>query len=188
MKKYELVLLLDPSMKADDRQKRLDEVEAGIKTAIKEVDDIGILDLAYDLWAKKGKDRAYFKSYLLELDNNGLSSLKESLLYKDFILRSFVFVRGATQPFFKFVELNKKLETIIESRGKQKFGQKVSFYTNDENIQYLTWKAIIMLRKYVTRFADIKPRKYTGNAVKRQKKLRKCILRAKELGLLEYVR
>lgn len=43
-----------------------------------------------------------------------------------------------------------------------------------------------MLRKYITRFGDIKPRAYTNNSVATQKKLKKEILRARELGFIEY--
>jgi ribosomal protein S18 len=45
-----------------------------------------------------------------------------------------------------------------------------------------------MLKKYMTRFGDVKPRKYTGNRVSVQKALRKVIIRAREMGLLEYVK
>ncbi|HBB04895.1 TPA: hypothetical protein DCZ39_08710 [Patescibacteria group bacterium] len=43
-----------------------------------------------------------------------------------------------------------------------------------------------MLKKYITRFGDIKPREYTFNAVGTQKKLKKVILRARELGFIAY--
>ena len=43
-----------------------------------------------------------------------------------------------------------------------------------------------MLKKYITRFGEIKPREYTGNSVSTQKKLKKVILRARELGFLTY--
>ena len=45
-----------------------------------------------------------------------------------------------------------------------------------------------MLKKYVSRFGNIKPRGYTVNPVNKQKKLRKAVLRARELGLIEYVK
>ncbi|OQY38182.1 MAG: hypothetical protein B6229_06600 [Spirochaetaceae bacterium 4572_7] len=40
----------------------------------------------------------------------------------------------------------------------------------------------------MTRFGSIKPRKYTKNPVKTQKKLRQEIIRARGLGLLEFIR
>jgi ribosomal protein S18 len=44
-----------------------------------------------------------------------------------------------------------------------------------------------MLQKYISRFGDMKPRKYTGNSVSTQKKLREAVIRARELGVLKYV-
>lgn len=45
-----------------------------------------------------------------------------------------------------------------------------------------------MFKKYITRFGEVKPRKYTGNSVSVQKKLREAILRARELGLLSFTK
>jgi len=59
---------------------------------------------------------------------------------------------------------------------------------NKDNKKYLTWKAIPVLKKYMTRFGSIKPRKYTKNPVLVQKKVKECIHRARELGLLEYIK
>jgi ribosomal protein S18 len=43
-----------------------------------------------------------------------------------------------------------------------------------------------MIKKYITRFGEIKPRAYTNNAVSTQKKLKTVILRARELGFVAY--
>lgn len=45
-----------------------------------------------------------------------------------------------------------------------------------------------MLQKYVTRFGNVKPSKYTNNPVRIQKKVRVAILRAREFGLIPYTR
>lgn len=63
-----------------------------------------------------------------------------------------------------------------------------NFFDNKEHIQYINWKSLALLKRYMTRFGDIKPRKYTGNSVKVQKMLRISILRARELGLLPYIK
>jgi ribosomal protein S18 len=69
-----------------------------------------------------------------------------------------------------------------------RFGQKISFFAREENKKYLDWKSIVILHKYLTRFGDIKPRRYTSNTISRQKKVRRCIIRARELGVLEYLK
>lgn len=59
----------------------------------------------------------------------------------------------------------------------------------DKNNEYLiNWKSVILLKKYMTRFGDIKPRRFTGNSVSQQKKVRKAIIRARELWIIEYIK
>ena len=65
---------------------------------------------------------------------------------------------------------------------------KKTFFVDKKNHQYINWKAIAALKKYLTRFGDIKPRKYTGVSVGVQKRIRKSIIRARELGLLPYIK
>lgn len=52
----------------------------------------------------------------------------------------------------------------------------------------ISWKALPLLRMYTTRFDDIKPRKYSNHPVSIQKKMRKAIIRAREIGLLPYTK
>jgi small subunit ribosomal protein S18 len=55
-------------------------------------------------------------------------------------------------------------------------------------IEDINWKSITLLQHYITRFGNIKPRKYTGNNVSFQKATRQAIIRARELGLIPYIR
>jgi len=59
-------------------------------------------------------------------------------------------------------------------------------FKNKENLDLINWKSVDLLRTYTTRFANIKPRKFTGLSVSHQKKVRQAIIRARELGLLPY--
>ena len=52
--------------------------------------------------------------------------------------------------------------------------------------QDIIWKNISLLNFYTNRFGYIKPRKYTGNSVKYQKKIRNSIIIARQLGLLPF--
>lgn len=61
-------------------------------------------------------------------------------------------------------------------------------YFNKENEYLINWKSVNLLSKYVTRFWDIKPRKFTWNSVSQQKELKKAISRARELALLPYIK
>lgn len=68
------------------------------------------------------------------------------------------------------------------------FVKKKNFFFNKEREALIHWKSIDLLQKYTTRFGFIKPRKYTAVSVKQQKALRIAIIRARELGLIPYVR
>jgi ribosomal protein S18 len=93
-----------------------------------------------------------------------------------------------TQVFLEFEKLQKELDEIINSRDNKRFGNKISFLSHLENAKYINWKSIVILKKYLTRFGSIKPRKYTKNCVNTQKQLRKEIIRARGLGLLEFIK
>jgi ribosomal protein S18 len=62
----------------------------------------------------------------------------------------------------------------------------VNFFSDKKNEKYLDRKSVAMLKKYITRFGNIKPREYTHNSVGTQKKLKTAILRARELGFIAY--
>jgi ribosomal protein S18 len=151
-------------------------------------DDMGLKTLAYNLHDKAGQDTAYICSYYVQAPSSEIIEFKKQLVYNKAIKRYVVYKMHAKQPMFVFNDLQEELEKIITSWDEKKVGQKLSFFANKKNSTYLDWKAIPMLKKYITRFGNIKPRKYTGNSVSIQKKLREVILRAKELGLIEYVR
>ncbi|MDR3168498.1 MAG: 30S ribosomal protein S18 [Candidatus Peribacteria bacterium] len=69
----------------------------------------------------------------------------------------------------------------------KRYGNKLTFFTKKENEKYLNWKSVDLLKYYLTRFGNIKPRLYTENSVKVQKKLRTEIIRARTLGLLPFI-
>ncbi len=64
--------------------------------------------------------------------------------------------------------------------------KKSNLLNRQELVGLISWKAIPLLTEYMTRFDNIKPRKYSQHSVRVQKKLRKAIIRARELGLIAY--
>lgn len=188
MKKYELVLMVDPSRKETDCKSLLKEFEDMLWSNLLEKDDIGLQDLVYDLGSKAGNNRAYFVSYYVQGDNTAVKDIKKILLYKEGILRYFIFSMTNTQIFHYLEKVSKELEDVIASWEWTKFGQKLLFFANDKNKSYISRKSLPMLQKYVTRFGNIKPRKYTNNPVNVQKKLRSVILRAREMWLVVYTK
>lgn len=65
---------------------------------------------------------------------------------------------------------------------------KKDFFAYGDNASLIHWKTVDLLKRYMTRFGNIKPRKYTGLSVKHQKAVRQSIIRAREIGLLPYTR
>lgn len=61
-----------------------------------------------------------------------------------------------------------------------------NFFSYGDNAGLINWKSVDLLKKYTTRFGNIKPRKYSGLSVKHQKAVRQAIIRAREIGLLPY--
>lgn len=55
-------------------------------------------------------------------------------------------------------------------------------------IKYIDYKDVSLLRKYVTKYGKIVPRYYTGVSLKYQKMLTTAIKRARQMGLLKFVR
>lgn len=180
MQKYDVVLLVDVSLSDKERTTVLDGIETLLgKILIK--DEIGLKSLSYNLKDKAGNDKAYFYSYYVEAPATDIAEFKKQMVYNKAIKRYMVYSMGAKQEFFKFEDINAELQKTIESREQKKLGQKLSFFIDKRNGKYINWKAIPMLQKYITRFGDIKPRKYTNNSVATQKKVRESILRAREL-------
>jgi len=188
MQKYELVLMLDASLQEKERQNTVSSLENEIKDCILKKDDMGLRKTMYDFHRVRGHNNFYIHSYYIQAENKDLDVIKKQLLYNKAIARYFIFKMNSTDEFFMFDELQTKLSKFLDESEEKKTGQKVSFFMNKENKKYLTWKAITILKKYMTRFGSIKPRKYTKNPVLTQKKVKECIHRARELGLLEYIK
>ena len=149
MKNYELVLMLKVSITEAERKAVISEIESKYKVLDK--DEIGIKDLYYTV---KGGIRQAFSA-----DN--IADLKKSLLYNPTLIHYEIFAREANQEFFHFEKLQASFEKAIEDIKDRKFGQKVTFFSKAENAKYINWKSISILKYYLTRFGDIKPRQYT---------------------------
>jgi len=188
MKNYELVLLLNPSVQDKEQKEFLAVLEKEIQKNIVEKDDIGLLTLAHDLWEKKGNNKFYFVSYYLKADTDIAKIISQFLLYNKIVYRYSLFSMNKEEGILSFEKTQQEMQKIIDEWIEKKKGNKITFFIKPENRKYVSWKSLPMLKKYMTRFGDIKPRKYTWNPVGVQKNLRKIIIRAREMGLLEYIK
>ena len=57
-----------------------------------------------------------------------------------------------------------------------------------EKITYIDYKNIPLLRRFMSQYARIVPKYYSGVCLKHQKRLANAIKRAREMALLAYVR
>jgi len=186
MQKYDVVLLVDASLSETNRKEVVSDFEKLIKKTIVEQDDIGLQQLMYDLGSKSWNDKAYVYSYCIEAEAEDLDIIKKSLLYNKTVKRYCIFKMDKNEEFLKFAKINEELQGIVDWWDPKKLGQKVAFFSDKKNAKYLNWKSVTMIKKYITRFGEIKPRAYTNNAVSTQKKLKTVILRARELGFVAY--
>lgn len=186
MQKYDLVLLVDASLSETNRKEVVTELETLIKKIIVKQDDMGLQQLMYDLWSKAWNDKAYVYSYYIEAKAEDLDIIKKHLLYNKAIKRYYVFKMDKNEDFLIFSKVSDELNEIIEAWDPKKLWQKVSFFSDKKNAKYLNRKSVVMLKKYITRFGNIKPRAYTNNSVSTQKKLKNVILRARELWFIAY--
>ena len=171
-----------------DRKGILEEVEWVIKGGLVKKDEIGVCTLVHDLWEKRGNNNFYVISYYFKADQQILESIKKALLYNKVVYRYFIFGMNTSDEMFELKTIQDEMNGILEKWIEKKVWPKVSFFANADNKKYITWKAIPMLKKYMTRFGNVKPRKYTGNSVSVQKKLRSTIIRAREMWFLEYIK
>ena len=186
MQKYDVVLLVDASLSETNRKEVVSEFEKLIKKDIVDQDDIGLQQLMYDLGNKAWNDKVYVYSYCIQAEAEDLDVIKKNVLYNKAIKRYYIFKMDKNEEFVKFSKVNDELKSIIETWDPKKLWQKVNFFSDKKNAKYLNRKSVPMLKKYITRFGDIKPREYTHNSVSTQKKLKTTILRARELWFVAY--
>ena len=188
MQNYELVILLDPKTQENERNELLSKFEEEFKGSIVEKDDLWVQQLQYDLWRVRNRNSAHIVSYYLTLETSKIDDVKKMFLYNNIIFRYSILKMSKEQQKWNFDKLQKELTKIIEGWDVRRFGNRISFFSLSENGKYINWKSVVMLKKYLTRFGNMKPRKYTKNTVSIQKKLRKEIIKAREFGLLEYTK
>ena len=71
-------------------------------------------------------------------------------------------------------------------KKKKEMPVRKGYFNKELHAKELSWKAVRLLQFYITRFGEIKPRRYMGNTVRQQKRIRQAVLRARELGLISY--
>lgn len=75
-----------------------------------------------------------------------------------------------------------------KGKGKdagRKFKKKISIL-NSENVEYVDWKDVNLLRRFVSDRAKVRARRVTGNDVQQQREVARAIKNAREMALIPY--
>lgn len=59
-------------------------------------------------------------------------------------------------------------------------------YFKENNIQYIDYKNLELLKKFITKYGKIAPRYYKGTSLRKQKELSKAVKNARIMGLLPF--
>ena len=70
---------------------------------------------------------------------------------------------------------------------KQRMGRKKVCYFTKNKIEYIDYKDVELLKRFISERGKILPRRVTGTGAKNQRKLTVAIKRARIMGLLPFV-
>ena len=70
---------------------------------------------------------------------------------------------------------------------KQRVSRKKVCYFTKNNIKYIDYKDVELLKKFISSNGKITPRRVTGTSAKYQRQLATAIKRARQMALLPYV-
>ena len=70
---------------------------------------------------------------------------------------------------------------------KQRVGYKKVYYFTKNKIEYIDYKDIELLKKFISPNGKITPRRVTGTSAKYQRMLSTAIKRARQMALLPYI-
>ncbi|MDO4198138.1 MAG: 30S ribosomal protein S18 [Erysipelotrichaceae bacterium] len=70
---------------------------------------------------------------------------------------------------------------------KQRVGYKKVCYFTKNKIDYIDYKDVELLKKFISPNGKITPRRVTGTSAKYQRKLATAIKRARQMALLPYI-
>ena len=112
MAKYEFVGLIDPTLSTDTIKERVEDIKKILGNIIDE-DEIGFLELVYPI---EKNDRAYFVSYLVEMEPSEIAEKKKQISLLKWVMRFFFYKMGPKDKFLKFHEVNKQFEMTEEEK------------------------------------------------------------------------
>jgi ribosomal protein S6 len=114
--RYELVVVIDPALTADQITTLKDKIIALVGSVV-DTDDIGLLPLAYQM---SGQSQAYFISWLLALHTDKVSEISRELRITKWVLKFVFYSLHPKQDYLKFADLHAMFTTIQEEEEAAK--------------------------------------------------------------------
>jgi ribosomal protein S18/ribosomal protein S6 len=188
MKLYELVIVLHPQLNDDELSAMHDKVSTilGPQT-IQQTDNLGMRQFNHEMRDEKHLDKGFIVSHLVHIDPNNAPEIITQLNYEDKIIRHKLFAVSNKENFLIFDDIQDKAQELAEHE-EWSVKKHVDIFNDRSYDTLFNRKALPLLKRFMTRFGDIKPRKYTGVSVAQQKIIRKAIINARTLGMLPFTK
>ena len=196
LKRYEGMIIIDPSVQTKGCNDSIKRVEEFIKEkggTLIYTEKIGIMNLAYEI-KKKKKGFYYYFEFTLAPDK--LGELNTLFRRDEQIIRNIIIALNKDAIDYNDAERKRKktvkqtLVLVKEEKKKNKYldPTKKMFCRFDRYgfINYIDYKNVNLLYKFLNLQGRILPRRYTGNRKKWQGKLATGIKRSRQMGILPY--
>lgn len=187
MRSYELAVLLEPSMSAQQYQELKDRIVWLLDTSDIMIDERWEQKLAHLLHGRRDRSTATIVCFAATIDPTRISDISYQFWFIKEIYRFAFFVRDNT-PYVSKKDLLSNSEQMIEAYKEIIWKHKKMTLLTNKNADLIDRKNTGLLRIFMTRFWDIKPRKYTWISVKLQKKMREQIIRSRGLWIVEFTK
>lgn len=112
MSKYELVLLIDPQQSSTKISEICKTLEDELGTKLLDKDEIGVQEEVYKQ-SQTTDRKAYIVSYYCQFASSDLEPLRKKLRLTAGINKFFLYVLKPQDKFFKFAELDAKLQEVV---------------------------------------------------------------------------
>ncbi len=118
MKKYELVVIINPSLAKEEQNSIIETIEWFLPNNYHQKDDIWVLKVFNFEPAGKNKS-AYYLSYLVELDSNDIIDIKKKLWFVKWIYRYVFFAITNKSIFVNHLDINQRFSEIVKKEPRK---------------------------------------------------------------------
>ena len=143
MKKYELVVIINPNISKQEQDSTIETIESYLPKGYDKKDDMWVLKVFNFEPAWKTK-LAYYVSYLVELESQDILDIKKKITFVKWLFRYMIFSITNKSVFVNYQEINQKFLEIVKKEPKKSTRDKKSDDKKivvDENVNIEETKA-----------------------------------------------